>query len=165
MTLPDRDQHRAEEAEQADASCPGPPRSSRRRPGRAPLEAARADRADLHRLVGLLDLVEQGLLSSRGADDLGAAVALGAVDQPGADRVHPPTPLRSTTKPSPFSRSSRVGSTPSRGSVRSPCETEDAPAVLDGLGEPGDALIRRHASIPPAARLDKATLLCLPPVP
>ena len=44
---------------------------------------------DLHRLVGCGDLIDQQLLVLGRADDLGAAVAGAAVDQPGADRVHP----------------------------------------------------------------------------
>ena len=44
--------------------------------------------ADPRRLVELADLLEQADLVAAGADDLGAAVADGAVDDPRADRVH-----------------------------------------------------------------------------
>ena len=53
-----------------------------------PIRPPRLLGADPHRLVGFGDLVEQALGFLARADDLGAAVADGAVDEPGADRVH-----------------------------------------------------------------------------
>ncbi len=51
-------------------------------------EAAFLVRVDLDRLVELADLLQQADLVAAGADDLGVAVANGAVDDPRADRVH-----------------------------------------------------------------------------
>ena len=84
------DQRRAEEAEQADQGAPDSRRSTRRVRRACAGSVAPLFGADLDRLVGLGDLLEQALGLRRAcADDLRAAVADRAIDEPGADRVHP----------------------------------------------------------------------------
>ena len=67
----ERDQHRAEEAEQADQGAAGLDRGAADL-GRAPAAKRRGRIGpDLDRLVGLLDLAQQGRCALVGADDLG----------------------------------------------------------------------------------------------
>ena len=89
MMLPDRDQQRAEEAEQADHACASDDLGRGADLADDPEQRRLVLALHLHRLVGLGDVVDQQLLLLGRADDRGAAVALELVDQPGADRVHP----------------------------------------------------------------------------
>ena len=81
------DQRRPEEAEQADQRAADLDDPLAKLAGEAD-QAAALFRVHPHRLVGFGDLVEQALDFLARADDLGVAVADGAVDEPGADRVH-----------------------------------------------------------------------------
>ena len=108
-----------------------------------PLERRRRIGADLDRLVGALDLAEQGRCALVGADDLAAAVARGAVDEPGADRVHPADPGKVDDEVAALQPVEPVGqhSEPRQGQVA--LEAEHAAAFLDAVGEAGD---RAHAA-------------------
>ena len=82
------DQDRAEEAEQADqgaADLDDPFAKLGQDPRRSPACSSGRTCAGASNSA---DLLEQAGLVAAGADDLGLAVADGAIDEPGADRVH-----------------------------------------------------------------------------
>jgi len=93
---------------------------------------------DLHRLGGIGHLAEQNLLVFIRPDDLAVALAGGAVDEPGADRVHPldAGEIEEEAAALQSVEPRRQHAEPRQRQI--PFEMKHAPAVLDSITEPGN---------------------------